>query len=71
MSSSSHADVTDAHSYTAASDKFSFSLTGSFVATANGELRIGRDRGGQGELKGCATPGGASGPQAPAMRLND
>src|SRR6202163_704501 len=35
------------------------------------KLRVRRKRGGQGELKSCAPPGGAGGPQAPAMRLND
>src|SRR3984893_1433358 len=30
-----------------------------------------RGRGGQGELKSCASPGGTGGPQVSAMRLND
>src|SRR5580700_11334102 len=34
-------------------------------------LSLDRDHGGQGELKGCTPPGGAGGPQAAAMRLND
>jgi len=34
-------------------------------------LGVGRDRGGQGELKSCAAPGGASDPQVTTMRLND
>ena len=34
-------------------------------------LYVRRDRGGQGELKSCAPAGGAGGPQAAAMRLND
>jgi hypothetical protein len=38
---------------------------------ARRELPIGRDRGGQREMKSCAAPGSASGPQAAAMRLND
>ena len=29
------------------------------------------ERGGQGELKSCAPPGGTGGPQTAAMRLND
>jgi hypothetical protein len=54
-----------------AGGKFSFSLTGSFVVTTKGELHIRRHCGGQGELKSCAAPGGASSPQVPPMRLND
>src|ERR1700720_2448714 len=34
-------------------------------------LCVRRSRGGQGELKSCASPGGTGGPQVPAMRLND
>src|ERR1700680_4895773 len=34
-------------------------------------LCVRRDRGGQGELKSCTPPGGAGGPQAAAIRLND
>src|ERR1700730_6832756 len=34
-------------------------------------LCLRRDRGGQGELKGCGTSGGSVGPQEAAMRLND
>jgi hypothetical protein len=36
-----------------------------------GRLYMGRDRGGQGQLKSCTSPGGAGGPQVAAMRLND
>src|SRR5258708_775889 len=36
-----------------------------------GRLCVHRDRSGQGELKSCTPPGGAGGPQAAAMRLND
>ncbi len=32
---------------------------------------MGRDRSGQGELKGCTAPGSAGGPQAPAVGLDD
>jgi hypothetical protein len=34
-------------------------------------LCVRRDRGRQGELKSCASPGGAGGPQEAAMRFND
>jgi hypothetical protein len=36
-----------------------------------GVLYVIPDRGRQGELKSCTPPGGAGGPQAAAMRLND
>ena len=42
-----------------------------YHAEAVGGLCVRRDRDGQGELKSCAVPGGASDPQAAAMRLND
>src|ERR1700736_6377279 len=36
-----------------------------------GGLHMGRDRSGQGELKGCTAPGSGGGPQAPAVGLDD
>jgi hypothetical protein len=35
------------------------------------KLYVRRVRGGQGELKGCAPPGGSGSPQSAAVRFND
>src|SRR5260370_11573260 len=39
--------------------------------SSRGDYMWAATRGGQGELKSCTSPGGAGGPQAAAMRLND
>src|ERR1700730_4339586 len=39
--------------------------------SSRGGYACAAGRGGQGELKSCASPGGTGSPQMPAMRLND
>src|SRR5260370_19852394 len=39
--------------------------------SSRGDYMWAATRGGQGELESCTAPGGAGGPQAAAMRLND